>query len=198
MSADNSDRDLKALWQDQTPETDPMTLDHIRAISRRLDRQTQLALVVGVLSVAFGFFVFGQQWQRTEDLLTRVTFALYGFGIAGCAWLTYRIMYLRRDPAEPGGVFLRRRLERYLQMARGRHLVILLPLAPAMVSVTVLAGRNMARLPHPHPVGGVALALRMAPLVVLAAAWLVTLMVVQPRRVDRLKRDLDELNALMK
>ena len=200
MSNPSSDhKDLQALWQAQPQESDPMTLEHIQAISRRLDRQTQWALIMTLLAVAVGFFVIGLGWQSTGDLLTRVTYVLCAAGLVGCAAVTYRVIHLRRDPTEPGGMFLRRRLESNLSMSRGQGMwLILLPMAPGFATLCALTARNAARNPHPHHFTGPQLALNLLPLVLLAAAWCVTLLIIQPRAIRRLRRDLDELNAAMK
>lgn len=186
--------DLMALWQGQSQETDPMTLETIKAISRRLDGTERRAMIVMALATAVAFFVVGQAWQKVADPMIRMMFALYGLGVLGCMALIYRAIPRQSDPTEPGGVFLRRRLEQYLRLASGWNLTTLLPLAPWLVSLVVVAA--LKPLP-PHFVGP-QLWLRLLPVAVLAVAWLGLLLLDRPRRIRRLRRDLDELNAAMK
>lgn len=188
--------DLMALWQGQSQETDPMILENIKAISRRLDGSERRAVIVMAVAMAIAFFVVGQAWQRNPDPLFRTALALYGLGVLGCSALIYRAIPRPRDPTEPGGVFLRRRLEQYLRLAKGRNLLVLLPLAPWLVTMVVLAVLKHA--PHPQHMTGLRLVLNLLPVAVVAAAWLATLLFDRPRRLRRLRRDLEELNAAMK
>jgi hypothetical protein len=200
VSDPSSEHDeLQALWQAQAQESDPMTLENIQAISRRLDRQTQLRTAILFVMVGVAFFITGQGWQGTHDPLTRATFVLYAAGILGCVSVAYRITNLRRDPTEPGGAFLRRRLEHRLGMGGGRGAaMVLAPVAPAVVAMCAVMIRNAGRAQHLRPVTGAQLALNLLPLVLLAAAWAVMLLIIRPRAIRRLRRDLDELNAAMK
>jgi hypothetical protein len=199
MSDSSSDHeDLKALWQGQPKESDPMTLEHIQAISRRLDRNEQRTMLIMFVTGALVLFVAGQQWQKTEDVLMRVMWALYGLGIAGCFVVFRLMMRLRRDPTEPGGVFLRRRLERSLGLARGRNFLGLLPIVPWFISMIVIWFVKGGQAPHPPHLTPMAVALNWVPVVVLAAAWTAVMIYWQPRQIRRLRQDLDDLNATMK
>jgi hypothetical protein len=200
MSDRSSDHeDLKALWQDQPEETDPMTLEHIQAISRRLDRNELRTMLIMAATGALVFFVAGQQWQRTEDVLWRAMWALWGLGFAGCFVMGQLMIRLRRDPTEPGGVYLRRRIERSLGLASGKNFLILVPFVPWFVSMIMIwftkPGRMGAPAPQPTPAN---VALHWIPVVLLAAAWALVMAYFQPRAARRLRRDLDELNASMK
>ncbi len=199
MSDPSSDQeDLKVLWQAQPQESDPMTLEHIQAISRRLDRNEQRRGFLVLAVTAAAFFLTGTAWQKFPDPMTRTTLALYALGVAGCFATFFWMMRLARDPSEPGGVFLRRRLERNLRQAGGRGLAILLPLAPWLISLVVegfLKHRNTPSLPQ---LSVARLALNLLPVAVLAAAWLATLLIIRPRQLRRLRKDIEELDAAMK
>jgi hypothetical protein len=199
MSDNSSDHeDLKALWQGQSQEHDPMSLQHIQAISRRLDRNEQRGTIIMMAAAAFAFFIVGQMWQKSGDVLMRGSFGLYGIGVVGCAILYYRQMHVPRDPAEPGGLFLRRRLERRLRMLHGRFLIGLLPLVPWIISLIVLgAMHRWPMIASPHPTGPQG-ALRWLPVIILAAVWIATMLIIVPRQIRKFRRDLDELDAAMK
>jgi hypothetical protein len=199
MSDSSSDHEnLKALWQGQPQESDPMSLEHIQAISRRLDRSEHRTGLIMFVTGALVFFVAGQQWQTTVDPLMRAMWALYGLGIAGCFVIHHLMMRLRRDPTEPGGIFLRRRLERSLGLARGKNLLILLPMIPWFIVMIALWFTGHGQQPHPPQMTPARFALNLIPLVLLAALWLGAMVYYQPRTIRRLNRDLDELNATMK
>ena len=199
MSDQSSDHeDLKTLWQGQTPETDPMSLEHIQAISRRLDSNEQRTVILMIAVTALALFGVGAAWQKNPDLPIRVMFALYGLGTVGCFVMFYRMMHLTRDPTEPGGVFLRRRLEQNLRMSSGRGLIGLLPFAPWIISMVVVGFLKRGHMPPPPHLTGAQLALNLMPIALLAAAWLAVLLFFRPRQMRRFRRDLDELNAAMK
>ena len=199
MSDPSSDQDhLRALWQAQPQETDPMTLEHIQAISRRLDRNEQRRTFVMFVVVALACFVAGVSWQKTPDPMVRMSFALYALGIMGCFISFFWMMRLPRDPAEPGGFFLRRRLERNLRQSGGRGLLILLPLAPWLISVVAVGFLKHRNAPAPVHLTAAQMALNFLPLVMLAAVWLVTLLIIRPRVLRRLRKDIADLDAAMK
>lgn len=195
MSGPSSEHeDLMALWQGQPKETDPMILENIKAISRRLDRSERGGMIIMAVATAVAFFVVGQAWQKVPDPMIRVMFALYALGVLGCIAMIYRAIPRQRDPTEPGGVFLRRRLEQYLRLASGWNLTALLPLAPWLVSLVVVAVLR----PLPPHFFGPQLWLRLLPVAVLVVACVGLLLFDRPRRLRRLRRDLEELNAAMK
>lgn len=175
-----------------------MTLEHIRAISRRLDRNEQKRTFVMFAVVALACFVAGVSWQKTPDPMVRMTFALYALGIVGCFVSFFWMMRLPRDPAEPGGLFLRRRLERNLRQSGGRGLLILLPLVPWLISFVVVGLLKHRNAPAPVHLTAAHMALNFLPLVMLAAAWLATLLIFRPRQLRRLRRDIEDLDAAMK
>lgn len=196
---DPSSEQLQALWQAQPQESDPMTLENIQAIDRRLDRQTQQRTIILFLTVGLAFLVTGLGWQGAHDLLSRTTYVLYAVGILGCAYVAYRITNLKRDPTEPGGTFLRRRLEHSLRMGGGKGAgLILAPIAPAFVAMcAVLVRRAATAHPGPH-VSGLQWIWNWVPLALVAIAWIVMLLIIRPRVIRRIRRDLDELAAAMK
>jgi hypothetical protein len=175
-----------------------MTLEHIQAISRRLDRSEQRTTLIMFVTSVVVFFVAGQQWQRAEDGLWRAMWALWGLGFAGCMVVFHLMMRLRRDPAEPGGVFLQRRIERSLGLASGRNLLGLLPMVPWFISMVVIWFVKGGQAPNPPHLTPIAVALNSIPVVVLATAWAAVMIYWQPRHIRRLRQDLDDLNATMK
>ena len=81
----------------------------------------------------------------------------------------------------------------------GRSFVMLLPLAPWLISAVVVGVlKHRDALPPPPHLTGAQLALNFLPIVLLAAAWLAVLLVIRPRRLRRLRQDIAELDAAMK
>ena len=151
MAADLSGPDLKTLWKDQEPEAEPMTLERIRFLVRRYDRRTRFTTGAMAAILLLTGLLAGQAWVKTNDLIMRLWAILFVFGEASVCVLVYRIVFPQRDPAEPAGAFLRRRLQIRLGYAQGRWLVAVSPLAPFMVlsvyvQVTTHRGPPWARL----------------------------------------------------
>jgi len=188
---DPSSPDLKTLWKAQQTETDPMTLEQIHALVGKYDRKMRrTAVAFGViLSVAGALGTV--QWMTHSDLLGRTGAVLYVLGMLGACALLARYNFPRRDPAEPASSYLRRRLERQLANLRGGWAVALLPLVPFMIEIVVwmaLRGHATSRGPAWT---------RYLPLAVLAAVWVVVMLLQIRRQTPRIKADLDELDRLM-
>ena len=196
MNADSSDQDLKALWQDQPPETDPMTLEHVQTVGRKLDRRVQRTIVIGGAVAVFLAFNAGQMWQRTADPLARVALALLAVGAVGYLILIYRLTHLARDPTEPAGMFLRRRLAQGLRP--GRALLLVSPLLPGMLLEVAVAVRTMLHNPQLRHLTAAQWALNALPLLILAGAWIVAFFILAPRARRRIRERIAELDALLK
>jgi hypothetical protein len=182
--------DPKALWLDQEPETDAMTLDQIHSLARRYERKMRFVpLLVGVCLVVVGL-IGGDLWSKMHDTLGRASAVLFVLGEATCFILGYRMAFPRRDPAESAGAYLRRRLQLRLANARGGWMMLLTPLLPFLV----LTAWNMAG--HPPPRGW--RLVQFAPVAVLAALWLVVFLIQQRRATRDSKAQLEELDALMR
>jgi O-antigen/teichoic acid export membrane protein len=170
-----------------------MSLEHIQAINRRLDRNERLGIIIIVGMVALTFFVTGQRWEASTDNLSRAVWAIYALGFTACVLLMYRQLHLRRDPTEPGAVFLRRRLEQRLSTMRGGFLIPLLPLAPGLIGTLALGAFSLGPTASPSMLAG-----RFLPFAVLMAVWIAVMAIMVPRQIRRFRRELDELNAVMK
>jgi len=134
MTADPQGQDPKTLWQDQEPETDPVTLEQIHKLSRRLDRKTRFTPAILALGLLFVGLVIGRVWVVAHDPLSRAVSILTVVGVFACYFTVYRMQFPYRDPAEPAGAYLRRRVERELAFSRGGWtLAILLPILPALL-----------------------------------------------------------------
>src|SRR3569833_842189 len=130
MTADFSGPDPKSLWQDQEPEADMMTLEQIHALVCRYDRKAQrLGVAIAVVLVMVGAVdVFA--WTRSHDWVMAILFL--GGELAVCLG-AYRLNFPDRDPAEPAGAYLRRRLQLKVAHLQGRWLCVALPLLPVML-----------------------------------------------------------------
>jgi hypothetical protein len=178
--------DPKSLWLAQTPEPDPMTLEQVHALARKFDRKAQRFALLVVLVLIVASFIAGQQWQIFHDPLHRAAVALYVAGFALSGWLRWKVVSPRRDPAEPAGVYLRRRLQRAVANLRGGWVLIIAPLAPSILLTSYLA---VVQVHGP-------LWAKVLPVVVLAA--LAVFIVARLRRqAPRIHAELEEIEELL-
>src|SRR5580658_59850 len=133
MAADIEGQDPKALWQHQELETDPVTLEHVHSLARKLDRKMRFTPAVMALGLVFVGFLTGELWTGAHDSLHRVSAILFVVGQLGCYILIYRIVFPSRDPAAPLSAHLRHRLQRILIYRQGGWAVVLLPLLPFLL-----------------------------------------------------------------
>jgi len=186
MPADPQGRDPKTLWQDQEPETDPVTLDHVHNLARRVDRKTRfLPLAIGA-SLLFVGFTAGKVWFGAYDPLQRVTAVLMAIGASATYFIVYRMEFPPRDPAEPVSAYLRSRLQRKLSYRQGGWVWAMLPLLP----VILIAGYRAVSNEHGQ------LWPRIAPFAIWGAAW-VFLAVRMRIRARQTRAQLQELDALL-
>lgn len=133
MAADPQGHDPRTLWRDQDPETDPVTLEQIHDLARKMDRRTRLTPPVMALSLMFVGAMTGFVWIHAHDLLGRAIAILSAAGCLGCYIQIYRLEFPFRDPAEPSSAHLRRRLQRSLAFRTGGWVLAVLPMAPAVL-----------------------------------------------------------------
>lgn len=132
MAADTVGPDPKALWKQLDVEAESPSLDRIHSLVRRYDSRLRLSvgLMAGLLLMVG--LQGGQAWVKAHDPIMRVWAILFVFGEVGVCVLVYRLVFPQRDPAEPAGAFLRRRLQIRLGYAQGRWLLAISPLVPFM------------------------------------------------------------------
>lgn len=191
MAAELPRQDPKALWKELDPETDPVTLEQIHALAARFDRKARLALLLIPAALICVAFIGGQEWQMNPDPLARTTVALQIAGMLLSGWLMSRVVFPSRDPSEPAGAYLRRRLQRSLVNVRGGWLITAIPLLPAaMLGFYVAYVRA-----HPGPHAGPAW-VRFAPAALFIAV--LVLVLVRTRTGEReIKAQLDEVERLL-
>jgi len=183
MAADFVGPDPKSLWQDLTPDADPVTLDQIHALVRRYDRRARrkgatLALMLVVIG-ALG----AVSWIHRHDPISAVLFV--GGELTAC-YMIWRMIFPPRDPAEPAVAYLRRRMQLRLAHAQGGWVWALLPLLPVILRTGYLALQR-----HEAPVLA-----RAAPFAILVAA--VAFAAIRARRRARqVKAELRALDALL-
>ena len=187
MAADPRGHDPKTLWQDQEPETDPVTLEHIHDLARKLDRRTRFTPVVLGLGLIFIGVVCGYAGITAREPLLRVTAILAAAGALGSYAMIYRMVLPSRDPAEPASTYLRRRLLRKLSYQQGGWMLVLLPILPAILLGAYHALGKAAG--HPWVKGG--------PLLILGAA-LIVVAVINRMRARRTGNELHEVDDLLK
>jgi hypothetical protein len=128
--ADSTGPDPKSLWMDQDQEADPVSLERVHAMIRRYDSRMRISVAIfAVMLVVIGV-MGGELWAKARDAFGRVWAILFVGGELGVCVLSYRIAFPARDPAEPAGAYLRRRLQIRLRQARGGWLLIASPLTP--------------------------------------------------------------------
>jgi|SRR6185437_4825165 hypothetical protein len=183
MAADPSGPDPKSLWKDQEQEADALTLEQVHALVRRYDARDKRVIialaVVLLMAGALGALV----WVKKHDPVMTILFV---GGEAGACFQMFRVLLPARDPAEPAGAYLRRRLQSRLAHLQGGWMRVLLPLTPATLWVCYVM-YQARQLP---------LANRLAPflLIVLGILWTI----VRARwRSRKVKADLRELDSLL-
>lgn len=184
MAANLSGPDPKALWRDQEQDADPVTLAQIHALVRRNDnraKRTGIALAVCLVLIgAVGAQAFFVRHDPTMAVL------FFGGELTTC-YLVYRLMFPPRDPAEPAGAYLRRRLQLRLAHLQGGWVWCLLPLAPCIIWVNyVMYQRHEVPLMH-----------RFYPLIIIVLGIGYTAFRAR-RRARQVKAELEELDKLLK
>lgn len=183
MAADAVGPDPKSLWQEQEQEADPMTLEQIHAFVRRYDnRSLRVGVALAIALVAIGF-VGDNAWNRVHDPIMTALFV--GGELTACL-LIYRMVFPRRDPAEPAGAYLRRRLQIRLAHLQGGWVLALAPLLP------VIAYTGYVTLQRHGPT----LVAKLGPLAIIVAGIAFTAVRAR-QRARKVKADLDELNGLL-
>jgi hypothetical protein len=184
MSADLSGPDPKALWKDQEQDADPVTLAQIHALVRRNDaraKRTAIALAVALVLIgAVGAEAFAVRHDLTMTIL------FLGGELTTC-YLVYRLMFPPRDPAEPAGAYLRRRLQLRLAHLQGGWVWVLLPLAPCIIWVNFVMYQR-----HQAP-----LMTRLYPLIIIVLGIVYTAFRAG-RRARQVRAELEELDKLLK
>ena len=183
---DPADQDLRALWQAQEQETDPMTLEQIHALVGKYDRMTRKALWVTPLAIAASSVLCGVLWTQSPDIDVRITLALVFAGTVVTYLMAMRLAFPQRDPAESAGAFLKRRLQAQLRKARGGWLMLLAPLVPGLVACFVVVFRRS------HEVFWAPI-----PLLAVLAPGLLYVILRTRSQGRKIKTDLDELDRLM-
>ena len=179
--------DPKSLWKNQEPETDPVTLEHIHDLSRKLDRKARFTPAALALILIFVGFMFGFAWISVQDPLRRAVVILTAVGVLGICAIIYRVELPSRDPAEPASAYLRRRLQRKLSFRQGGWVLVWLLLPPAML----LNGYKALNSGPSH------LLAKIAPYLFIGALLIFT--AVRNRlRVSETRTELQELDELLK
>lgn len=164
-----------------------MTLDQIHTLVRRYDQRARRASVVIPAILLLAGFVGGVMWIKANDLLGHMMAIALVLGEATTFFIVRRMLYLPRDPAEPAGVYLHRRLLRRLDYLKGRWMIAAAPLLPAILLAQYIA---LVR-------GHGTLLLRTSPtLIVIAAAAFVRL--AGRGRTRRIRALIADLEGLMR
>jgi hypothetical protein len=182
--------DPRSLWQDQTPEEDPMTLEQIHDLARRRERRTRFTLPLMGVILGAALFVYGEQFQTAKDAFQRIAVLVSAAGLLAFCWLMYRVVFPRRDPAEPAGAYLRRQLELGLRNHRGGWMMAIAPLLPGfLLTYVARALRGQA--------GHGPLLTSLLPLMLVVAAFVLAMFRAR-RAAPRIQAEIDELDRLIR
>ena len=150
---------------------------------RRYDAKAKWRGVALALALVAIGVVGSASWSRGHDPVMAVLF--FGGELTTC-YLAYRLAFPARDPAEPAGAYLRRRLQLNLDHLQGGWVWALIPLLPCILWAGYVVSQR-----HHQP-----LAARLTPFVILVAA--VAFVAVRARvRARKIKAQLDELDGLL-
>jgi hypothetical protein len=178
--------DPKSLWKDQDRESDPVSLDQIHGMLRRYDQRAQrAAIVIPAILLVVGI-EGGVTWMKAHDWVGQVLAVALVLGEATTFYLARRMLFEPRDPAEPAGVYLHRRLLRRLDYLKGRWLIAAAPLLPAMLMAQWVALGHSER----------PLWLRLSPSLIIVAC-VVFVRVMGRNRKRRVLALIEELETLM-
>jgi hypothetical protein len=194
MPNDLPSQDPKAIWQNQSTETQTMTSKLIRSRARDLRAKTRkrlLGTVAGPLATLF-FYVFG---MRDLHPLAPLLQALFAFALA---WSLVGVYFLNRGmwsemmPGDAGlstGLeFCRRELERQHHILRG---LLLWACAPTLLAIgtfifrlAMIGSRGRGIIPNGLP------------FLVFIAIWLSAYFVLRWKEQSKLKREIDEVDDI--
>jgi hypothetical protein len=187
------DRRMKELWQSQQTEGFRMSIEKIRASSRKFQRKIQwrnggeyaAALVVIVL--------FGFQFAHTGDILARTGFAVIVASMIYVVWNLHSRGSAKAFPNDAGIAscleFQRRELERQRDLVSSVWRWYLGPMIPGLAILIVAFGRaNPQHLKYP----GVLVAIYAA--VIGIVFWGIGKL--NSAAAERLQKQIDELNNL--
>ncbi len=183
MAAEIAGPDPKSLWQDQEQEADAMTLEQVHALVRLYDNKAaRQGIALAVCLVAIGA-VGATAWIRDHDPVTAILFI---GGELTTISLVWRMVFPPRDPSEPAGAYLRRRLQLKLTHLQGGWLLVILPLAPYVLWLAYVMYQR-------HQTAPVA---RLSPFLIIAVGLLFVAARVR-RRAPMIKAQIDELDRLL-
>jgi hypothetical protein len=186
VSPDPFHHDIETLWLNQPLENNAMTLEEIHTLAAKFEVKARRVLLIAAAGVAVGAVIYSRLWQMSDNTLSRMGVALGYVGLLLCGYLSYLVVFPKRDPAEPAGVYLRRRLQSMLRNSRGGWLLSLAVLLPGAAIQQMAALRTS---------DGPVWSLLVPPLLFIAV---VTFIIFTARRgAGKLKRELDQLNMLL-
>lgn len=184
---------LASIWQHQQTEGIHMSAEDLRRRAKKFQRTVSWRNAREYIAAVVVVVFFGLEFWRTNDILTRVGFALM---IAG---LVYLVWQLRRKgssldlPAESGLqsdlAFFKGQLERQRALLQGVWRWYLGPVIPGWVVLTVAFARtNPGHLPY--------FALVLTAFEILAASFFIFVWRLNQRAANRLQRQIEELDSL--
>ena len=183
------DNDLKALWQGQSTETKPMTVDAIRARAAAYrDRVRRGYLVASIVWVSETLFFAYAAWTARNDTIRLGDLLM----IPALAWMIWRTR--ERWPGElpdtsASGAVLVAFHRRELIRQRFRFWTMMITLTPALLAAGVM-GVGM----HTAEDDKLVLA-HWGPIIALTALWMVILAWMIRRQVRKQQREIEELDA---
>lgn len=188
MSDDAGERGAKAAWQNQQTETDTMAIETIRAKLKAMQAKYRRSLYLAAAATAAGLILTAIEWRTLPDPVTRAGIALMAAG-----WLVFLYQHYHRTTARfeveystASAGFLRGLLSDALRTTQGGWVRLALPLVPGLA---VLLTAQVLK----HPAFSWT---QYAPILLLLVLWLIAMPILQRRAGRRIRREIDELDAL--
>lgn len=179
---------VKSLWQSQSVETVPMSLEELRQkaekFQKRIGNRNLREYVASVFVIAaFSYYMFAFPLLRLAS----------GLILAGTIYVVYQLRTRGAAKAVPASMaldtcvdFHRRELERQRDLIRDVWKWYLMPFVPGLV---VFIGSLLLRLPADKWI-------RMLPFILFCVGVFAGIWVLNRRGADKLQRQIDELNSM--
>jgi hypothetical protein len=181
--------DLQKTWQEQPEEAKKVSMDEIQRRARKLDTEMRWKTRAGT---ALGIFLcpcFAWTAARTPATIPRIGWAVLSLWSLYSIWLAYKWVWSGRSAADDTSAvsidYYRSQLER--QIDYGRHIWRRSGLTWCFVGLALVIEKALI---NPR------LLKNAIPLFVILAIWFVAFFVLKKRNAEKLKREIDDLNAL--
>ncbi len=181
--------DLQKTWQEQPEEAKKVSMDEIQRRARKLEAEARWKSRAGTVIGIFLGVSFAWTAVRTQATIPRIGFAVLSLWSLYVVWFTYKWVWPARVAADRTSNasldYYRAELER--QRDNARHIWRRSGLTWCFVGLALVIEKALI---NPR------LLKNAIPLFVILAIWFVAFFVLKKRNAEKLKREIDDLNAL--